>query len=276
MHTADQKLLKLILLALHLSFLHRCWADVDWRVLAWQAATVAAFADSISAALRFTSFRLGLGAAVVWRQVNATPPPLTAVNAPGAAALQALAVHAVRLVFASGLVPLLLGTLGLRTRPCLSVLAQAGAVGSNLLHARPGCAGSFFSHPAIQAQTHTLYRALSLVSIGLPLPLAPLSAPADPLAECATVVSFLQLCALLLPALVEAAGTARLLAAHQRQRGVAGLPPEHGACAAAYAAIHDFCCGDAGLPLGVLAWAAVAVARDWPAFLHAHASNQVG
>lgn len=82
-----------------------------------------------------------------------------------------------------------------------------------------------------------------------------------------------QVLAFLLPALVEAGLTARLCAAHQAERAGAGLPPERGARCAAYAALHAFYCGAPGLPLGALAWPAVAVAWDWPAFLHAHASS---
>lgn len=130
MQRADQNLLKLILLALHLSLLRHCWAEAGWRELAWRTATVAAFAgdllwslparwrpsylrwrDALAAALRFASLTPGLGSRAFWRQVNAAAPPLTVVNAGPAA----LALHAGRLVIASRAVPLVMGVVALRT-----------------------------------------------------------------------------------------------------------------------------------------------------------------
>jgi len=139
--------------------------------------------------------------------------------------------------------------------------------------ARSGCTAMLASHPALERRTHAVFRVLSVASIGLPLPLAPFAPTPDAVAECATIITFMQACALTLPLLFEARAAARLFVGHQAQRAAAELPPERGTHATAYEAIWEWCCGYTALPTALLAWAAVAAAWDWSAFLHAHASS---
>lgn len=80
--------------------------------------------------------------------------------------------------------------------------------------------------PKLQPLLHGAARVLHLATFLLSPMLPVRAAPPDTSADCASLMIFLQLCALALPAIYKARQEERLFALHQWQRAQRGLAPE--------------------------------------------------
>lgn len=139
------------------------------------------------------------------------------------------------------------------------VLSQLVLVSTLTPHVRRGCSRALMAAPRAQRATRALYASLGWVGMPLPLPLAPFARP-DAVAECATIVHWLQLgFGLLLPLYLSALSTAAAFREHQRQRAAAQLPPERGIMAAFYTAVDEWVGPDGTFPPAVLGWVMLAV-----------------
>ena len=111
-------------------------------------------------------------------------------------------------------------------------------VATHLPHTPGLCSALGQAIPASAASTRLLHRLLTVLSLPVAAPLMPTTAHADAAGECGAVLSWFMIgCGAVLPLLAQAAGEARLFAAHQAARRRASQPPETGTDATLYEAV---------------------------------------
>lgn len=128
------------------------------------------------------------------------------------------------------------------------------------------CAVPYLAALAARRAQQALHHALSLLSFVLPMPVAPWVRPDDQ-ARCAALLAFFQVAfGALLPLLYTAFGEARLFLLHQQDRRAAGLPPERGLHASAYAWLWCVTLGGSSAFTAALVCVLLGVAWDYTAF----------
>lgn len=223
-----------------------------------------------AALLTLSSCGLGLGWILMRLLLTlfAVPFEAGAGSQDGGVASEALtlAVHVALLLFASGAVWMALVSLSMRMRLSLGA-AMHVAVAVTAWPFNAGiCATAPLAHDVAQACTHRIYAALSCLSYVLPLPVAPATRP-DEGAQCATILTFLQLSVgTLVPLMMHAVSEARLFQHHQKQRWQAGLPLLGGAQAAAYDSIWWGTLGGSRPHTCLAGGLLLAACWDWCAF----------
>ena len=116
------------------------------------------------------------------------------------------------------------------------------------------CSSAALSHPLAQQQTRQLFHILELTNFSL----LPVTAHVQPVAECAAVLSYLQLSGgLVLPLLVHAALESWLFQEHQRQRQQCGMPAESSPMRWLYDAVNGLSEALDGVTLATAVWMAL-------------------
>jgi len=149
----------------------------------------------------------------------------------------------------------------------INVLVWVFVLSTALPHYPDICATATLAAPAAQQATHRIHCLLSYLTYPLPLRWARFvqpSASATAAAECASLLSFLQVgVGTLLPLLAAALSEARLFQAHQQERQRARLLPVWCPDAGMYEILLVLTGGGSWPRLALLVWLLLAVSWDW-------------
>lgn len=200
---------------------------------------------------------------------QASPQPWMASPAPPCPALLCSSHPLFLLLSPHPLPPLTLPTPP-AVRCSWAVPAQVVLVLQCTLYNHRTCTASALQHPSARWLTGRAFWVLDTQRL-TPLQL-PMHGAVDDVAQCATVLTFMQLCfSLLLPAVVQASVECRMFARHQRERAQRRLPPERGWHTALYGACWEALApgGRNGPPL-VFLWACLSLAWDASLMLSVH------